>query len=104
MFLQRQRAARLAETETDDFIKDTPTPPQDQSGQWQETAGSLEWVQSENCTKNDNEKKEEEDEEIDLNKGMKEAFHQTDAVSKCHLFHNIVFFLELFHVSNTCLL
>ncbi|XP_078284729.1 wings apart-like protein homolog isoform X3 [Rhinoraja longicauda] len=82
LFLQRQRAARLAETETDDFIKDTPTPPQDQSGQWQETAGSLEWVQSENCTKNDNEKKkEEEDEEIDLNKALQHAGkHMEDCI------------------------
>ncbi|XP_069741743.1 wings apart-like protein homolog isoform X2 [Narcine bancroftii] len=81
LFLQRERAARLAETETDDFIKDTPAPPQDQSGQWQETAGSLEWVQSENCTKNDNEKKEEEDEEIDLNKALQHAGkHMEDCI------------------------
>ncbi|XP_072138670.1 wings apart-like protein homolog [Mobula birostris] len=82
LFLQRERAARLAETETDDFIKDTPTAPQDQSGQWQETAGSLEWVQSENCTKNDNnEKKEEEDEEIDLNKALQHAGkHMEDCI------------------------
>ncbi|XP_051897361.1 wings apart-like protein homolog [Pristis pectinata] len=81
LFLQRERAARLAETETDDFIKDTPAPPQDQSGQWQETAGSLEWVQSENCTKNDSEKKEEEDEEIDLNKALQHAGkHMEDCI------------------------
>ncbi|XP_041032062.1 wings apart-like protein homolog [Carcharodon carcharias] len=81
LFLQRERAARLAETETDDFIKDTPVPPQDQSGQWQETAGSLEWVQSENCTKNENEKKEEEDEEIDLNKALQHAGkHMEDCI------------------------
>ncbi|XP_072347468.1 wings apart-like protein homolog [Scyliorhinus torazame] len=81
LFLQRERAARLAETETDDFIKDTPVPPQDQSGQWQETAGSLEWVQSENCTKSENEKKEEEDEEIDLNKALQHAGkHMEDCI------------------------
>uniref|UniRef100_A0A4W3GFX7 Wings apart-like protein homolog n=1 Tax=Callorhinchus milii TaxID=7868 RepID=A0A4W3GFX7_CALMI len=83
LFLQRERAARLAETETDDFIKDTPVPPQDQSGQWQETAGSLEWVQSENITKTEgeNEKKEEEDEEIDLNKALQHAGkHMEDCI------------------------
>ncbi|XP_048472206.1 wings apart-like protein homolog [Rhincodon typus] len=81
LFLQRERAARLAETETDDFIKDTPVPPQDQSGQWQETAGSLEWIQSENSTKNENEKKEEEDEEIDLNKALQHAGkHMEDCI------------------------
>ncbi|XP_067876481.1 wings apart-like protein homolog [Heterodontus francisci] len=81
LFLQRERAARLAETETDDFIKDTPVPPQDQSGQWQETSGSLEWVQSENCAKDENEKKEDEDEEIDLNKALQHAGkHMEDCI------------------------
>lgn len=60
----------LAETETDDFISDAPKPQLDQSGEWKETSGEIQWVASENNEKADNkEKKEEEEEELDLNKG-----------------------------------
>lgn len=70
LFLQRERAAVLAEAETDDFINDAPKPQLDQSGEWQETSGEIQWVASENdddVGKKD--KKEEEEEELDLNKG-----------------------------------
>lgn len=68
LFLERERAAILAEAKTDDLISEAPKPALDQSGEWQETSGEIQWVASET---NDNqpEKKEEEEEELDLNKG-----------------------------------
>lgn len=73
LFLQCERAAALAKAETDDFIKDAPKPQPDQTGQWQETSGEIQWVSSEDCLENqsngEKEKNEEEDEELDLNKG-----------------------------------
>ena len=74
LFLQRERAAVLAEAQTDDLIKEAPKPAADQSGQWQETGGEIQWVandDSNNDGQNDNKKEEqdEEDEELDLNKG-----------------------------------
>lgn len=68
LFLERERAAILAEAKTDDLISEAPKPALDQSGEWQETSGEIQWVASET---NDSqpEKKEEEDEELDLNKG-----------------------------------
>ncbi|XP_048863872.1 wings apart-like protein homolog [Brienomyrus brachyistius] len=82
LFLQRERAAVLAETETDDFISDAPKPQQDQSGEWQETSGEIQWVASENNDKADNnEKKEEEEEELDLNKALQHAGkHMEDSI------------------------
>lgn len=65
----------LAEAETDDFINDAPKPQLDQSGEWQETSGEIQWVAAENNAnaENDNDKKddkkEDEEEELDLNKG-----------------------------------
>uniref|UniRef100_A0A8C7JH39 Wings apart-like protein homolog n=1 Tax=Oncorhynchus kisutch TaxID=8019 RepID=A0A8C7JH39_ONCKI len=71
-FLERERAAILAEAQTDDLISEAPKP-QDQSGEWQETSGEIQWVATEtNDSENDKEKdtkKEEEEEELDLNKG-----------------------------------
>lgn len=71
-FLERERAAILAEAQTDDLISEPPKP-QDQSGEWQETSGEIQWVAAEtNDSENDKEKdtkKDEEDEELDLNKG-----------------------------------
>lgn len=69
LFLERERAAILAEAKTDDLISEAPKPALDQSGEWQETSGEIQWVASET---NDNqpEKKEEEEEELDLNKGI----------------------------------
>lgn len=68
LFLERERAAILAEAKTDDLISEAPKPAMDQSGEWQETSGEIQWVAAET---NDSqpEKKEEEDEELDLNKG-----------------------------------
>uniref|UniRef100_A0A3B3R4F4 WAPL cohesin release factor a n=1 Tax=Paramormyrops kingsleyae TaxID=1676925 RepID=A0A3B3R4F4_9TELE len=82
LFLQRERAALLAETETDDFISDAPKPQPDQSGEWQETSGEIQWVASENNDKADNkEKKEEEEEELDLNKALQHAGkHMEDSI------------------------
>ncbi|XP_051778802.1 wings apart-like protein homolog [Erpetoichthys calabaricus] len=82
LFLQRERAAVLAETETDDFIKDAPTAQLDQSGEWQETSGEIQWVASEkNRNTNDKDKKEEEEEELDLNKALQHAGkHMEDSI------------------------
>nr|XP_023686672.1 wings apart-like protein homolog [Paramormyrops kingsleyae] len=82
LFLQRERAAVLAEAETDDFINDAPKPQLDQSGEWQETSGEIQWVASENdddVGKTD--KKEEEEEELDLNKALQHAGkHMEDSI------------------------
>ncbi|KAJ8264445.1 hypothetical protein GJAV_G00149250 [Gymnothorax javanicus] len=82
LFLQRERAAVLAEAETDDFINDAPKPQLDQSGEWQETSGEIQWVASENNSDNDKkEKKDEEEEELDLNKALQHAGkHMEDSI------------------------
>ncbi|XP_023254086.1 wings apart-like protein homolog, partial [Seriola lalandi dorsalis] len=67
LFLERERAAILAEAKTDDLISEAPKPALDQSGEWQETSGEIQWVAAEN-NDSQTEKKEEEDEELDLNK------------------------------------
>lgn len=74
LFLQRERAAVLAEAQTDDLIKEAPKPALDQSGEWQETGGEIQWVANDNndANRQDDAKKkqkDEEDEELDLNKG-----------------------------------
>lgn len=47
-----------------------PTETLDQSGEWQETSGEIQWVASEDKgTDNQNKKKDEDEEELDLNKG-----------------------------------
>ncbi|KAF4084544.1 hypothetical protein AMELA_G00107480 [Ameiurus melas] len=70
LFLQREHAAVLAEAETDDFINDVPAQPLDQSGEWQETSGEIQWVASEDKgTDEETKKKDEDEEELDLNKG-----------------------------------
>lgn len=80
LFLQRERAAVLAEAQTDDLIKEAPKPALDQSGEWQETGGEIQWVSNDNNNdsgRQDDGKKEgkdEEDEELDLNKGATTAF------------------------------
>lgn len=58
----------MAEAKTDDLISEAPKPALDQSGEWQETSGEIQWVASE-TNESQPEKKEEEDEELDLNKG-----------------------------------
>lgn len=73
LFLERERAAILAEAKTDDLISEAPKPALDQSGEWKETSGEIQWVAAETndsqTDKKEDEKKEEEDEELDLNKG-----------------------------------
>ncbi|XP_038847858.1 wings apart-like protein homolog [Salvelinus namaycush] len=83
-FLERERAAILAEAKTDDLISEAPKP-QDQSGEWQETSGEIQWVATEtNDSENDKEKdtkKEEEEEELDLNKALQHAGkHMEDSI------------------------
>uniref|UniRef100_A0A8C6LV92 WAPL cohesin release factor a n=1 Tax=Nothobranchius furzeri TaxID=105023 RepID=A0A8C6LV92_NOTFU len=80
LFLERERAAILAEAKTDDLISEAPKPALDQSGEWQETSGEIQWVVSET---NDSqpENKEEEDEELDLNKALQHAGkHMEDSI------------------------
>lgn len=71
--MERERAAILAEAKTDDLISEAPKPALDQSGEWQETSGEIQWVAAEpndsQTETKESEKKEEEDEELDLNKG-----------------------------------
>uniref|UniRef100_A0A8C8F4D5 Wings apart-like protein homolog n=1 Tax=Oncorhynchus tshawytscha TaxID=74940 RepID=A0A8C8F4D5_ONCTS len=83
-FLERERAAILAEAQTDNLISEAPKP-QDQSGEWQETSGEIQWVATEtNDSENDKEKdtkKEEEEEELDLNKALQHAGkHMEDSI------------------------
>lgn len=71
LFLERERAAQLAESKTDELIKDAPTTQHDKSGEWQETSGEIQWVSTEKTDGTEEKhKKEEEDEELDLNKGI----------------------------------
>ncbi|XP_036979938.1 wings apart-like protein homolog [Acanthopagrus latus] len=85
LFLEREAAAILAEAKTDDLISEAPKPALDQSGEWQETSGEIQWVAAENNdsqTENkEGEKKEEEDEELDLNKALQHAGkHMEDSI------------------------
>ncbi|KAK5602789.1 hypothetical protein CRENBAI_026695 [Crenichthys baileyi] len=80
LFLERERAAILAEAKTDDLISEAPKPALDQSGEWQETSGEIQWVASE-TNDSQTEKKEEEDEELDLNKALQHAGkHMEDSI------------------------
>lgn len=80
LFLERERAAILAEAKTDDLISETPKPALDQSGEWQETSGEIQWVASE-TNDSQSEKKEEEEEELDLNKALQHAGkHMEDSI------------------------
>lgn len=79
LFLERERAAVLAEAQTDDLISEAPKSQADQSGEWQETSGEIQWVASE--TNDTNDKKEEEEEELDLNKALQHAGkHMEDSI------------------------
>ncbi|KAM3863245.1 wings apart-like protein homolog [Diretmus argenteus] len=86
LFLEREAAAILAEAKTDDLISEAPKPAADQSGQWQETSGEIQWVaaetnDSQNEEKKEEEKKEEEEEELDLNKALQHAGkHMEDSI------------------------
>lgn len=68
----------LAEAQTDDLIKEAPKPALDQSGEWQETGGEIQWVANDNASDKQEEAKkknnDEEDEELDLNKGRAELW------------------------------
>lgn len=80
MFLERERAAQLAESKTDELIKDAPTAQHDKSGEWKETSGEIQWVSAEkpeNAEEKD--KKEEDEEELDLNKGRCEQAELVDS-------------------------
>uniref|UniRef100_A0A8C1W4C3 Wings apart-like protein homolog n=1 Tax=Cyprinus carpio TaxID=7962 RepID=A0A8C1W4C3_CYPCA len=79
LFLERERAAVLAEAQTDDLISEAPKSQADQSGEWKETSGEIQWVASE--TNETNDKKEEEEEELDLNKALQHAGkHMEDSI------------------------
>ncbi|XP_029977315.1 wings apart-like protein homolog isoform X2 [Sphaeramia orbicularis] len=85
LFLQRERAAVLAEAQTDDLIKEAPKASLDQSGEWQEEGGEIQWVANDNeANKQDDGKKKEkddEDEELDLNKALQHAGkHMEDSI------------------------
>ncbi|XP_028644930.1 wings apart-like protein homolog isoform X3 [Grammomys surdaster] len=82
LFLERERAAQLAESKTDEFIKDAPTTQHDKSGEWQETSGEIQWVSTEKTDgAEEKQKKEEDDEELDLNKALQHAGkHMEDCI------------------------
>ncbi|XP_058527915.1 wings apart-like protein homolog isoform X2 [Ochotona princeps] len=82
LFLERERAAQLAESKTDELIKDAPTTQHDKSGEWQETSGEIQWVSTEKTDgTEEKQKKEEEDEELDLNKALQHAGkHMEDCI------------------------
>uniref|UniRef100_A0A670ICB6 Wings apart-like protein homolog n=1 Tax=Podarcis muralis TaxID=64176 RepID=A0A670ICB6_PODMU len=82
LFLERERAAQLAESQTDELIKEAPAAQHDKSGEWQETSGEIQWVTTEkpeNAEEKD--KKEEDEEELDLNKALQHAGkHMEDCI------------------------
>ncbi|XP_070349823.1 wings apart-like protein homolog isoform X4 [Equus asinus] len=82
LFLERERAAQLAESKTDELIKDAPTTQHDKSGEWQETSGEIQWVSTEKTdSAEEKQKKEEDDEELDLNKALQHAGkHMEDCI------------------------
>lgn len=61
----------MEESKTGKLIKDAPTPEHDKFGEWQETSGEIQWVLMENAVgKEEKHKKEEDGQELDLNKGV----------------------------------
>ncbi|XP_029465174.1 wings apart-like protein homolog isoform X2 [Rhinatrema bivittatum] len=82
LFLEREQAAQLAESQTDELIKEVPNAQHDKSGEWQETGGEIQWVSAEKSPNTEEpEKKEEEDEELDLNKALQHAGkHMEDCI------------------------
>ncbi|XP_059025699.1 wings apart-like protein homolog isoform X1 [Mustela lutreola] len=82
LFLERERAAQLAESKTDELIKDAPTTQHDKSGEWQETSGEIQWVSTEKTDGTEEKhKKEEEEDELDLNKALQHAGkHMEDCI------------------------
>ncbi|KAM4032289.1 wings apart-like protein homolog isoform 3-T4 [Anomaloglossus baeobatrachus] len=82
LFLEREKAALLAESQTDELIKEVPTAQHDKSGEWQETGGEIQWVSAEKSPNAEEPpKKEEEEEELDLNKALQHAGkHMEDCI------------------------
>ncbi|XP_040294791.1 wings apart-like protein homolog [Bufo bufo] len=82
LFLEREKAALLAESQTDELIKEVPTAQQDKSGEWKETSGEIQWVSAEKSPNSEEPpKKEEEEEELDLNKALQHAGkHMEDCI------------------------
>ncbi|NXG51187.1 WAPL protein, partial [Psilopogon haemacephalus] len=82
LFLERERAAQLAESQTDELIKEAPAAQHDKSGEWQETSGEIQWVSTEKTdSTEEKDKKEEDDEELDLNKALQHAGkHMEDCI------------------------
>ncbi|XP_077115428.1 wings apart-like protein homolog isoform X1 [Ranitomeya variabilis] len=82
LFLEREKAALLAESQTDELIKEVPTAQHDKSGEWQETGGEIQWVSAEKSPNTEEPpKKEEEEEELDLNKALQHAGkHMEDCI------------------------
>ncbi|NXO66042.1 WAPL protein, partial [Phainopepla nitens] len=82
LFLECERAAQLAESQTDELIKEAPTAQHDKSGEWQETSGEIQWVSTEKSdSTEEKDKKEEDDEELDLNKALQHAGkHMEDCI------------------------
>ncbi|XP_005236790.1 wings apart-like protein homolog isoform X1 [Falco biarmicus] len=82
LFLECERAAQLAESQTDELIKEAPTAQHDKSGEWQETSGEIQWVSTEKPdSTEEKDKKEEDDEELDLNKALQHAGkHMEDCI------------------------
>ncbi|KAM9550806.1 wings apart-like protein homolog isoform 3-T3 [Guaruba guarouba] len=82
LFLECERAAQLAESQTDELIKEAPTAQHDKSGEWQETSGEIQWVSTEKPDSTEEKvKKEEDDEELDLNKALQHAGkHMEDCI------------------------
>ncbi|EHB05497.1 Wings apart-like protein-like protein [Heterocephalus glaber] len=82
LFLERERAAQLAESKTDELIKDAPITQHDKSGEWQETSGERQWVSTEKTDSAEGKhKKEEDSEELDLDKALQHAGkHMEDCI------------------------
>lgn len=82
LFLEREQAAQLAESQTDELIKEVPAAQPDKSGEWQESKGEIQWVSAEKSPNAEEPpKKEEEEEELDLNKALQHAGkHMEDCI------------------------
>lgn len=82
LLLEQERAAQLEESKTDELIKDAPTTRHDKSREWQETSGEVQWVSIEKPDHTEEKQKEEEDEELDLNKALQHAGkHMEDRIT-----------------------
>nr|XP_045378592.1 wings apart-like protein homolog [Camelus bactrianus] len=73
LFLERERAAQLAESKTDELIRDAPTTQHDESGERQERSGEMRRASTEKTDGTEEKQKEEDDEELDLNTALQHA-------------------------------